>query len=406
MNILIVEDEKNTRNSLEDFIRHFDLPFEQVWTAENGRQAFEIYEREHPEIVLTDIRMPGGSGIELAGKIYEKDRSTAIIFLTAYSELELMKKAFRVNVVDYVLKPVSLEELAAALTKAAEKTNSFATKNKMMLRGKFFYDLLIKRQKFGKKEFGQIQSELGFPREQLDYGIICVENINLEKYCVLGNPGYLSLELTTLGKIIQNSLGDFPFLYSFVHHRERVLNICGLRNGTQEILKDAAIRLGDLIYEECFEKASIKAGRMKPEMYYLSDEASEYEEIKLSFELPVLPVNANITEKDRYIAECINKYIACNYYDPLLKVNDIADELCYTSAYLCMVYKKVTGTTINDYLNLYRIEKSRNFLEKGSLKLAEIASKVGYSNENYYSKVFKKYEGISPKEYQIRHYQM
>lgn len=80
LNILIVEDEKNTRNSLEDYIRHFGLAFQRIWTAENGRQAFEIFEKEHPEIVLTDIRMPGGDGIELACKIYEKDRSTVIIF--------------------------------------------------------------------------------------------------------------------------------------------------------------------------------------------------------------------------------------------------------------------------------------------------------------------------------------
>lgn len=206
-----MEDEKNTRNSLEDYIRHFGLAFQRIWTAENGRQAFEIFEKEHPEIVLTDIRMPGGDGIELACKIYEKDRSTVIIFLTAYSELELMKKAMHVNAVDYILKPVSLEELAAALTRAAEKINSFSRKNKVMLRGKFFYDLLVKGQRFGKKEFEQIRSELGFPKEKLDYGIICVENINLEKYDTLGNLGYSSLELTALGKVIQNGLGDFPF---------------------------------------------------------------------------------------------------------------------------------------------------------------------------------------------------
>ena len=145
MNILIVEDEKNTRNSLEDYIRHFGLAFERIWTAENGRQAFEIFEKEHPEIVLTDIRMPGGDGIELACKIYEKDRSTVIIFLTAYSELDLMKKAMHVNAVDYILKPVSLEELAAALTRAAEKINSRYGRNLVSLRKSLIMGLSVWR---------------------------------------------------------------------------------------------------------------------------------------------------------------------------------------------------------------------------------------------------------------------
>ena len=107
MKILIAEDEKNTRNALAECVRGFGFGFEKILLAQNGRQAFALFEKERPEIVITDIRMPGGSGTELAERIYRKDGNTAIIFLTAYSELELMKEAIHVSAVDYILKPVS-----------------------------------------------------------------------------------------------------------------------------------------------------------------------------------------------------------------------------------------------------------------------------------------------------------
>lgn len=406
MKILIVEDETNTRNSLTECIRCFGLGFDKILMAENAAEAFSVFETERPEIVVTDIRMPGGSGMELAEKIHETDRNVQIIFLTAYSELELMKNALHVNAVDYILKPVSIQELKMALLKAAENVNSFVRKNTTLLRGKFFRTLLLEKQLFSPREFKRIKGELGFPDKGLCYGVIAVENINMEKYGTFGNPEYMLFDVTPPGRIIKEELKAFPFVYSFVHHKRRVLNVCGMpAEWPESILRQAAVRLGDRIYEECFEKTIVKYGEKKRELFYLKDEPETYTEVKLTCEVSGMPGRANITEKDKYIVECVNRFVSGNYADAQLKVSDIADELCYTSAYLCMVYKKVTGNTINDYLNMYRIEKSRQLLEEGDRRLAHIAAKVGYSNENYFAKVFKKFEGVSPKEYQIRIYQ-
>ena len=158
--------------------------------------------------------------------------------------------------------------------------------------------------------------------------------------------------------------------------------------------------------ETLFEQVEVKGYSIEVqprpvqmELFFLKDDEKQYQKVEPSYGVPKIS-DKNVTPKDRMIAEKIRQIIAADYDDPELKVNDMADRLCYTSAYLCMVYKKVTGMTINDSLNLYRIEKGRQLLADGFLKVAEIAARVGYSNENYFSKVFKKYEGISPKEYQ------
>ena len=64
-----------------------------------------------------------------------------------------------------------------------------------------------------------------------------------------------------------------------------------------------------------------------------------------------------------------------------------------------MIFKNETGMTVNDYTNLYRLEKAKELLIDARLKLYDISSAVGYSDQNYFSKVFKKYEGITPIEY-------
>ncbi|MBO9610137.1 MAG: helix-turn-helix transcriptional regulator, partial [Paenibacillaceae bacterium] len=61
-----------------------------------------------------------------------------------------------------------------------------------------------------------------------------------------------------------------------------------------------------------------------------------------------------------------------------------------------MIFKKQSGITLNHYINMYRISKAKELLRDVTLKLADIAEMVGYSSENYFSKVFKKYEGFSP----------
>ena len=104
--VLIADDEMIERTILYRTI-HKNLKDRcEIFQAENGREALEIYEREKTQIVILDIEMPGINGIEAAERIREKDRDTNIIFLTAYDEFSYAKKAITVRALDYLLKPI------------------------------------------------------------------------------------------------------------------------------------------------------------------------------------------------------------------------------------------------------------------------------------------------------------
>ena len=113
--ILIVEDEKNTREGLRKFLESQDYD---VLTAENGEEALRKIERERPDLVLTDIRMPGMDGVALLEKIKVKFPEISVILLTAYGTVENAVKAIKLGAFHYLTKPVNLEELELLIKKA------------------------------------------------------------------------------------------------------------------------------------------------------------------------------------------------------------------------------------------------------------------------------------------------
>lgn len=90
----------------------------EIYQAENGREALEIYEEKHIRIAILDIEMPGITGIEAAQRIREKDKECCIIFLTAFDEFAYAKKAVTVRALDYLLKPYEEKELMLVVEEA------------------------------------------------------------------------------------------------------------------------------------------------------------------------------------------------------------------------------------------------------------------------------------------------
>lgn len=119
--LLVVDDERDVARSIA-----FDMDWEEmditaIGCAYDGAAALEYIEQRRVDIVLTDIRMPRVDGILLAQKIAEKWNYVKVVFMTGYDEFEYARQALRYNVVEYVLKPASNEELYAAVDQALRK---------------------------------------------------------------------------------------------------------------------------------------------------------------------------------------------------------------------------------------------------------------------------------------------
>lgn len=116
--LLVADDEMIERAVLVQMLEEELGDQCQIFQAENGREALEIYEKEKIQIAILDIEMPGITGIQAAQKIREQDRDCCIIFLTAFDEFSYAKKAITIKALDYLLKPYDEKELLLVLDEA------------------------------------------------------------------------------------------------------------------------------------------------------------------------------------------------------------------------------------------------------------------------------------------------
>lgn len=91
-------------------------------------------------------------------------------------------------------------------------------------------------------------------------------------------------------------------------------------------------------------------------------------------------------------------YVHKNYAKQIT-IDDICDKFKINKCYFCYMFKKETGQTFINYLNNYKIEKSKNLLKNTNMTLLDISLEVGFNNQSYYSTIFKKYTNMTPLEY-------
>lgn len=109
--LLIVDDEVLIRRGIMKMVPFDDLNITEVYEAENGVQAFELFEKHTPDLVLADINMPKLDGLELSRKIKNIKKDTKIALVTGYDYFEYARMALKMGVDDYVLKPISKKDV-------------------------------------------------------------------------------------------------------------------------------------------------------------------------------------------------------------------------------------------------------------------------------------------------------
>lgn len=135
-----------------------------------------------------------------------------------------------------------------------------------------------------------------------------------------------------------------------------------------------------------------------PKKIYRCRHVSEYEELmRIVIESTADYMDGAADRKSTLVCEC-EKYIDENF-EKCITVSEISRHIGVSLSYLSRIFKEATGNTIINYINEKKVEKAREYLEKTDMKIYEIAEKLGFENSTYFSYFFKKYVGMSPKEY-------
>ena len=138
--VLYAEDDKDVR---KNYVLYLENYFDKIYEANDGKEALDIYKDRKPDILLLDITMEKLNGLELIKVIRKEDIKTPIIILSAHSDKNLLFEAIKLNLIDYLIKPVNRNDFKSVIENAIKKIKdkkSNAEEDKVILSKHCYWD--------------------------------------------------------------------------------------------------------------------------------------------------------------------------------------------------------------------------------------------------------------------------
>ncbi|CUU50422.1 response regulator [Clostridium beijerinckii] len=230
--IMIVDDEEEIRLGIIKRIDWEANGFIVVGDAENGQDALEKAEKLQPDVIMTDIKMPFMDGLELGKKLVELMPSTKIIVFSGCDDFEYAHKAIKINVVEYVLKPINSAELIEVLVRLKEQLDREYNEKRNLetLYKHYIKSLPVIREQFlvgaiegriNEEQWHEQMEELGidFKYKHLTVGIIQADGTLSFEENLNNFSGQKESALTPISikKIVDENMGKYCKFISFIY---------------------------------------------------------------------------------------------------------------------------------------------------------------------------------------------
>lgn len=418
-NLLVADDEELERRAVKKVIASNFENVINIYEAKNGREAIEIGLNVKPDIVIADIKMPGINGLEAIKELKKSLNNTYFIILTAYDYFAYAKEAITNDVKDYMLKPFKKDELIKRINKAVDtleeqKRNRNA---EMELREKIYAMLPVLENEL-------VYAIMSDNLKSIDYkSYLSYLNINFDGgYCMVirGNDEVKNQVKNYLEGFIKP---DYNAVISSMFTKDIVMFIQSSSASDDYNMKLEAVALARKIVDVTRKKfeASIKIGIGKA---YSSIErlSKSYNEALNALESSdgdikhYDDVKAAPDFNSKILEPAMDRKLSSDYDELLLKAKEFIEKnfnkditleetahyVGVSSYYFSKIFKTLVGKNYMDYVTDLRIEKAKDMMENTSESIKEICYEVGYNDPNYFSRVFKKIEGVTPSEYKSR----
>lgn len=398
--VLIVEDEVLVREGLKSVIGWEKLGMEVVGDVANGKQALEIYEREKPDIILTDIRMPMMDGLELIAQIRKKDERTRIVILTCYEEFGYLQEALRMGVSDYILKlKMKPAEIEAAMVKVKQKLDKAESEGKAGKAG----DFRLQKEEELKQYIFYHQIPIDIFRSRVERMGLAVKEKNMILYRIV---------LQKYEKALLRTMDEKGMLIRFLilNMIEEIVDKYGKGEVIQEGT-DSFLLLMNI--EGNLQEETARREQMQQEISHALADSMEVRavwgtsSVTQSFvELPDMYQECCLKMQDERVELSAEIYEAVKYIEDhlteRLTLNQVASSINLSPNYLSSLFKKELGVGFVDYITEKRVEKAKELLSNTGLKTYEVAQQAGFVDESYFSKTFKRITGKRPSAFRKR----
>lgn len=395
LKVLIADDEPKIRRGLKNLIERTQLAMEVVGEAEDGEMALAVAKDTCPDILLVDICMPFLNGLQFIEQLGRVVEDCIVIVITGHDEFSYAQQAIKLQVFDYLLKPVVEEQLKTVLERAEKQlmnsrlqykdlnwANREKKKNISLLREAFCRDWID-----GQLSEDYIQAQLRF----LELELPPASGMMVLKVAGQFSRGQLLKEwdhdllLFAIQNIYMDVLKQWQPYIIFHDHADNLVAITPI-NSLEEWY-ELTISLQQVIEEHLQQVVLIS---QQPLIDLVTGISSSYHQLMLE-----------LTRKVSYTPVVLlsQKHIETYYYKEELSLQDVAEVVQISPTYLSRLLKHEIGVSFIEYLTHVRVQKAIQFMRDPAVKLYEIAQRVGYSNQHYFSTAFKKVIGSSPAEY-------
>ncbi len=404
--VFLVDDEIVIREGIRTSFPWESTEYVLVGEAPDGEMALPMIRDTKPDIVITDIRMPFMDGMELCRAIRSLMPWIGIIILSGYDEFEYARQGIQLGVREYMLKPVTAEELKQALDRVSESLRQEEREKERTARGRRSDETFV-REKLLDALYHEdaLEEDARSVVEQLrGMGV----NIAAPCYAVIDaaftpeTDGYRVLrELAESGGgIVHVSscrtgarvlvLGDhdadaeeraYAFASSIQTELERS-GCTGIRISIGEIVGSPSLILKSLQSARHIRHVLSGAGSNIPTIVGVREFSEDSGE----------RAAAVVTAKAKM-------YLADHYQDGNLMLQDVAAAVGMSNSRFSTVFAQESGKTFTEYLTGIRLEKAMELLRTTEKRSSQIAFEVGYNDSHYFSYLFKKNTGLTPGEY-------
>lgn len=429
-----------------------------VGEASNGKKALEFLCSNEVDLALVDLDMPIMNGITFISKARSLYPNLNYVVLTVHTEFEYIQKVLRLGAIDYIVKThfdqEDFDSILERIKASISKKNSSIQKssNPKWKESKILYSNIYALVTVGMEpetdesifQFWELNELVDF---QDIYEIIpgvwvftdnrheFVFPENFSNIMLLRISDVNDLTYTQLGKLLRNYKND-QFFYDYqpvrkINHKrayELQENIYIIDNTTFETLKRDWVSLNWIHENELFDKIKLdlKNSKLKfSQLYHLlltlenvwntsySKMAGQTLELPSSFQhwsevenwlIQIYEKTDLIDSKNRYPSEITKsillakQYIDTHFFLPI-DTTEIARNAHMSYTYFSRCFHDIVGISFSNYCTQSRINQAKEYLLLTSNSIQQIAFDVGYKDEKYFSRIFKKNTGLTPSSY-------
>lgn len=366
-----------------------------VGEAEDGEGALRIAKEEKPDILFLDICMPFINGIDLIKEIKKVLDNPIIIVISGHDEFNYVQAALRLNIYDYILKPVDKVYFKNLIEKAKreivlrreailnnKKNNNLVSTNIYYLKSNFFIDWI--NGDITSEELKICLEDIEFNYSNSSMGIIYIRVLE-NNFKSIKSKNEKDLIDYGIINIIEDKINKSRKGYVFKYSTSKVIIISEVESIKvwMDFVQDLEETIRNLLKVDILIEKSLLPK----------------EPLKLKDVFNNLEKSINERSNKTPIVLEIEKYINKNYSNDKLTIDDVAKNIRISQTYLTRLLKKEIGMSFIDYLTYIRIQNSIELMADPTIKIYEIANLVGYNTQHYFSNVFKKHMGVSPNEY-------